>query len=208
MKGLIFIPDISGFTNFVKSIDMDIGIAITKDLLNAIIDENPLNLQISEIEGDAVLFYKIGKPIPIRNIFSAFLRVRKAFDSKYQSWKRLYNIESDLSLKLILHYGDIKTYNVKGYNKLYGEAIIEAHQLLKNGNGISEYILITRDYMEALHGNTPVVSIPNFDYRQYYSKIYRGENKIAYYLFYDIKKAVKMFGSDSEKNFFRGSCLR
>jgi len=59
MQGLIFIPDISGFTNFVKNIDIDLGVSITSDLLNGIIDNNPLDLDISEIEGDAVLYYRL-----------------------------------------------------------------------------------------------------------------------------------------------------
>lgn len=188
MKGLIFIPDISGFTNFVMSINMDVGIEITKDLLNVIIDKNSLKLQISEIEGDAVLFYKIGEPISLNKVFNTFWRMNNAFDIKYQGWKQLYKLEVDLSLKLILHYGDIKAYYVKGYKKLYGEAIIEAHQLLKNGNDISEYILITNDYVEAMQKNIQNVLVDDFHYNLYTSQIYRGGKKIGYHFFSDIKK--------------------
>lgn len=191
MKGLIFIPDISGFTDFVNSIDIDVGVAITKDLLNVIIDNNPLKLEVSEIEGDAVLFYRIGKPIPLQNIFSAFLRINEAFDIEYQHWKKLYNLEATLSLKLIVHYGDIKIFDVKGFKKLYGEAIIEAHQLLKNGNGISEYILVTKDYAKALQNNISEVLISNFHYKIFSSQIYRGANKVIYYLFSEIKKCLE-----------------
>jgi hypothetical protein len=189
MKGLIFIPDISGFTNFVNSIDIDVGVAITKDLLNVIIDNNPLKLEISEIEGDAVLFYKIGKPIPLQKVFNAFLRMHKAFNIEYQRLQRIYNIAPTLSLKFILHYGDITVYDVKGFKKLYGEAIIEAHQLLKNGNAISEYLLITKDYVKSLQRNIPDVLVNNFHYNLYTSQIYQGANKIAYYLFSNITRA-------------------
>lgn len=188
MKGLVFIPDISGFTNFVNSVDLDVGVAITKDLLNVIVDNNPLKFEISEIEGDAVLFYKIGKPIPLQKVFNAFMRMHKAFDVEYRRLQMIYNITSTLSLKLILHYGDITVYDVKGFKKLYGEAIVEAHQLLKNGNGISEYILITKDYVKSLQRNIPEVLVSGFHYNLYTSQIYRGANKIAYYLFSDIKK--------------------
>jgi hypothetical protein len=189
MKGLIFIPDISGFTNFVNSIDIDLGVSIIRDLLNVIIDNNFLDLEISEIEGDAVLFYKIGEPIPLQKVFSGFRRMYEAFDKKYQSWKLLYNLKANLSLKLILHYGDITVYDVKGFKKLYGEAIVEAHQLLKNGNGISEYILVTKHYIKSLQRNIPEVLVSGFNFNLYTSQIYRGSNKIAYYLFSDIKKA-------------------
>lgn len=49
MKGLIFIPDISGFTNFVNSVDLDVGVAITKDLLNVIVDDDPLKFEITAL---------------------------------------------------------------------------------------------------------------------------------------------------------------
>jgi hypothetical protein len=192
MKGLIFIPDISGFTNFVNSVDIDLGVSITKDLLNVIIDNNPLDLEISEIEGDAVLFYKIGQPIPLQEVFSGFRRMYEAFDKKYQSWKLLYNLQADLSLKLILHYGDIIIYDVKGFKKLYGETIIESHQLLKNGNSVSEYILITEDYVKALQQNISDVLVSDFDYNPYTSQHYRGVKKIAYYFFSAIKKASRI----------------
>lgn len=58
MQGLIFIPDITGFTNFVRKIDIDLGVSITRDLLNEIIDNNDMELELSEIEGDALLFLK------------------------------------------------------------------------------------------------------------------------------------------------------
>ena len=189
MKGLIFIPDISGFTNFVKSIDIDRGVSITRDLLNVIIDNNPLGLDISEIEGDAVLFYKIGQPVPLEKVFSSFRRMQEAFDKKYQHWKLLYNLHADLSLKVIIHYGDIIVYDVKGFKKLYGETIIEAHQLLKNGNTASEYILITKNYVKALQQNISEVLVNNFEYNPCTSQVFTGIKKIAYYFFSALKKS-------------------
>ena len=61
-QSLIFIPDISGFTKFVTETEITHSQHIISELINAIIIENSLNLKISEIEGDAVLFYRIGKP--------------------------------------------------------------------------------------------------------------------------------------------------
>lgn len=133
MKGLIFIPDISGFTNFVKKIDIDLGWKITRELLIEIIESNPLYLEISEIEGDAVLYYKQGKPIEIEAIMNGFQDIMKAFNKKYQKLREAYGIEADLSLKLIVHYGSLSEFKIKGFTKLYGRTVIEAHRLLKNG---------------------------------------------------------------------------
>lgn len=187
MKGLIFIPDISGFTNFVKSIDIDLGVSITSDLLNVIIDNNPLKLELSEIEGDAILFYKIGKPIPLKHVLSCFKNMYEAFDSTYRKWKIAYNLEADLSLKLIVHYGNIIVYDIKGFKKLYGETVIESHNLLKNGNGASEYVLVTEDYLHALpHDNTGKLLNPG--YNTYKSQLSTGVKRIAYYFFSDNQK--------------------
>jgi hypothetical protein len=200
MQGLIFIPDISGFTNFVKNIDSDLGVSVTSDLLNGIIDNNPLELDISEIEGDAVLYYKIGKPIPLQQVFNGFKHMYEAFDAKYQRWKLLYNIEADLSLKLIVHYGDIIVYDIKGFKKLYGETVIESHRLLKNGSDATEYMLITEDYVKALQQNISDVLVQDFEYNAYTSQLYTGVKKIAYYFFSTINKASRISKRMVEKN--------
>jgi hypothetical protein len=189
MKGLIFIPDISGFTNFVKSIDIDLGVSITSDLLNEIIDNNPLDLNLSEIEGDAVLFYKIGKPIPLKQILSGFNNMHEAFDNKYQQWKIQYNIQADLSLKLIVHYGDIIVYDIKGFKKLYGETVIESHNLLKTGSNTTDYILVTEDYMKALHQNISDALLLGEGADLNKSQLHTGFKRIAYYFFSTVKKA-------------------
>ena len=54
--GMVVIPDISGFTDFVIKSNMFVGKYITESLLKTIMDSNILSLEISEIEGDAILF--------------------------------------------------------------------------------------------------------------------------------------------------------
>ena len=54
-KGLLFIPDISGFTRFVNETDIDHSRLIIQELLELIINANQIKLEISEIEGDAIL---------------------------------------------------------------------------------------------------------------------------------------------------------
>ena len=65
-KGLVFIPDISGFTNFVTNTEIEHSRHVIQELLELLIDSNPLKLEISEVEGDAILFYKFGAPYKIR----------------------------------------------------------------------------------------------------------------------------------------------
>src|ERR1700742_4255600 len=59
-KGLLFIPDISGFTKFVNGTDIDHSRLIIQELLETLINSNRSGFEVSEIEGDAILFYKFG----------------------------------------------------------------------------------------------------------------------------------------------------
>ena len=61
-RGLLFIPDISGFSRFVNAVEIEHSRFIIQQLLEVLIQANDSGLTISEIEGDAILFYKFGEP--------------------------------------------------------------------------------------------------------------------------------------------------
>ena len=50
---LLFIPDISGFTDFVNSTEVAHSQHVIEELLELIIANDELGLTVSEIEGDA-----------------------------------------------------------------------------------------------------------------------------------------------------------
>src|SRR5690606_36811612 len=75
-RGLIFIPDISGFTRFVSNTDVEHSRYIIQELLETIINANEIGLSVSEVEGDAVLFYKYGEPPGINILYE---QVKKMF---------------------------------------------------------------------------------------------------------------------------------
>jgi len=68
-KGLLFIPDISGFTQFVNEVEIGHSRFIIQQLLEILIKSNELKLEISEIEGDAILFYKFGEPQKLESLY-------------------------------------------------------------------------------------------------------------------------------------------
>ena len=184
MQGLILIPDITGFTQFVKGINMEAGVSITRELLNEIVDNNILGLKISEIEGDAVLFYKVGEPIPLDDVFVGINAMYQAFDRKYQALRILFNISAELCLKFVLHYGEMDFYQIRGFRKLYGQTIIESHRLLKNGSASGSYILVTRDYFKAA-GQTKVEYIPGKgSFPSFFSQPFADLREISYYFFH------------------------
>lgn len=148
-KGLIFIPDISGYTDLVHTTDVITGRSITYELLTAILDHNTLHMEVSEIEGDAILFYRWGDAPSVCNLANQFRQMQEAFNKKLEEIQERYHFELSLSLKIIAHYGPMAEFNIGGFKKLYGEVVIEAHRLLKNSVPSNSYLLITDELMEA-----------------------------------------------------------
>ncbi len=148
-KGLVFIPDISGFTRFVEQVDLETGRQVISALLSALLESNQLGLQVSEIEGDAVLFYKFGIPPSLPETLAQFEVMRQAFADKLGEMHDLLPEGTELSLKLIVHYGPLATYSLGGFTKLYGLAVVEAHRLLKNKINSHTYVLVTDAYLDA-----------------------------------------------------------
>ena len=54
----ILIPDISGYTEFLTQTEIKHSSHIINELLEGIIASNRLGFHLSEVEGDAILFYK------------------------------------------------------------------------------------------------------------------------------------------------------
>lgn len=148
---LLCIPDISGFTQFMSDTDFELSSKVIPSLLNNIIYSNEIGLKISEIEGDAVLFYRSGELPPFDELISQcklfytqFYKQLETLRKKYSSKKDAVKIPDILGLKIVLHFGkEIGVVPVGKMIKLMGEDVIIAHRLLKNDIPIKEYILIS-----------------------------------------------------------------
>jgi len=148
-KGLIFIPDISGFTELVKNTDMVTGKNITFELLSTILKNNKLKLEVAEIEGDAVLFFKCNQLPSIIDIVDHFEILKIEFTKTKIELEEKYERNLKIDLKAIAHYGTITEFFLGGFRKLYGEVVVEAHHLLKNKINESSYLLITNELIES-----------------------------------------------------------
>jgi hypothetical protein len=154
-RGLLFIPDISGFTRFVNEMEIEHSRYIIQELLEILINANSIDLEISEIEGDAILFYKYGEAPDLKTLYS---QVEKMFCEFHRhiaayEYRRLCQCKAcraavNLSLKVVTHYGEFTGYNVKTFNKLIGKDVIVAHQLLKNEIEQHEYWLVTNNLLQ------------------------------------------------------------
>lgn len=148
LEGLLFIPDISGFTKLVHSTDVLTGKQITYELLSTIISQNNLRLGIAEVEGDAVLFYRYGPAPSVAELVDQYEKMKDAFEIKLEELQIKFSQEIDLSLKVIAHYGTMTEFKIGHFKKLYGKVVIEAHRLLKNSIASDNYLLITDSLLE------------------------------------------------------------
>jgi hypothetical protein len=153
---LIFIPDISGFTQFVKHNAISHSQHIVEELLEILIDANEIDLQISEIEGDAILFYRQGQKPTAAEILAQVQRMYVKFHThlkKYETHRICQcgacSSANALALKFILHFGEIAQKNVKNFTKLFGSDLILAHRLMKNKVKEEEYVLFTHQLLNA-----------------------------------------------------------
>lgn len=154
-RGLLFIPDISGFTRFVNEVEIEHSRFIIQQLLEILIRANESGLEISEIEGDAILFYKFGEPQELESLYKQVEKMFRLFhqylilyDHRKICQCRACISAIDLSLKVITHYGEFSPLTVKQFHKLIGKDVIVAHQLLKNDIMQHEYWLVTNDVLK------------------------------------------------------------
>ncbi|GAB1856434.1 hypothetical protein MHTCC0001_12690 [Flavobacteriaceae bacterium MHTCC 0001] len=149
-NALLFIPDISGFTEFVHHTSIIHSKHIISELLELLLDNNIMGLELAEIEGDALFMYKAEEQMDVLLIERQINQMYLAFHTHLKRYE-LQRIcqcgacTSAYKLKFIVHYGEIDFIEVKGSKKPYGSNVIQVHRLLKNEVPIKEYGLLTED---------------------------------------------------------------
>ena len=154
---LFFIPDIGGFTKFINETEIEHSQHIIKGLLEALVDANTLGLEVSEFEGDAVLFFRRGAPPPLADMVE---QARRMFVDFHSLLTRIDSVRvcqcgacagaSGLALKIVAHFGAASTMPVKDHLKFIGRDVIVAHRLLKNSVPEPEYLLLTQETLARL----------------------------------------------------------
>jgi len=162
---LVYIPDISGFTDFVNNTEINHAQHIISELLELIIDSNEIGMEVAEIEGDAVLFYKHNQTPSVEEVIQQSEKMFVAFHNhliRYESERLCQcgacSTASDLTIKIIAHTGEIGFTKVKDHSKPFGSTLVEAHRLLKNDIEVHEYLLLTDHYRESMADSNYVTS--------------------------------------------------
>lgn len=148
---LLFLPDISGFTEFVNTTEVAHSQHVIAELLEVLIDANIQNLQLAEVEGDALFFYK-EEEVPslemllaqIESMFTAFYSHLKLLEKNRICPCNACATAPNLQLKIIAHSGDLQFINVQDKRKPFGTEVIQAHRLMKNSVESDNYVLISK----------------------------------------------------------------
>jgi len=151
----ILIPDISGFTEFITTTELEHGAHTINLLIDAIVKEVGDEYEVTEIEGDAVLLIKKGPAPSQEEIENICLRIFNAFHFQ-RKFMQQHNIcpcgacqaMINLTLKFIAHHGPVAEITVGRFVKQSGPAMIVAHRLLKNSIDNHEYLLVTEKLLQ------------------------------------------------------------
>lgn len=159
-KGFLVLADITGFTPFVATTELEHSQEILQNMLKVIISFLTPTFRLAEVEGDAVFVYtdKMPRQEMILEIIDS---VYFNFRDRKASYKRMRTchckaceMASTLDLKFVVHYGEYIMNNAGGKNKPLGASVNVAHRLLKNhvveATGWTAYALFTKDCLEAV----------------------------------------------------------
>jgi hypothetical protein len=165
------IPDLTGFTKFMTSTDSDFSQRVITNILNKLIAANILDMNVAEIEGDAIFFYRTGRLPAISKVakqckllFQIFNTVIDSYIQTESENYQKYLANNQLGLKIVIHHGQTAITKIDNRTKLIGEDVILVHKLLKNSVPVPCYILLTNNYQEKIRNKKIVKNWFNWEH--------------------------------------------
>ena len=167
--GFLILADVSGFTRFVTTTELEHGSDIIAALLDEVVGHLSPPLEIQEIEGDAV--FALGgqeSPLPkakllevLEDAFAAFKTRQRAMQEAEICPCGACQQSGSLDLKMVVHYGPFLRHMVGGRNRVTGTAVILVHRLLKNGlDRKGGYALLTEPVLRSLGLDAAKAGLP------------------------------------------------
>ncbi|MGH7416050.1 MAG: DUF2652 domain-containing protein [Candidatus Rokuibacteriota bacterium] len=158
-RGFLILADVSGFTAFVTTTELEHGSEIIAALLDEVVGHLSPPLEIQEIEGDAV--FALGgasSELPrtrllevLDDAFAAFKTRQRAMQDAETCLCNACQKIWTLDLKMVVHHGPFLRHTVGGRNRVTGTAVILVHRLLKNGLArTGGYALLTEPVVRSL----------------------------------------------------------
>ena len=154
--GLLLLADISGYTRFVGTTGAAHSYRAVARLLELLLKRLEGILELSNIEGDALLFHA-DDPARTREVglHSVLVATFQEFERETRFIAESADCEAcagvaQLSLKYIVHAGTYVKQSVAGHTVLFGPDVILAHRLLKNTIPSQHYIFVTESALPYL----------------------------------------------------------
>jgi uncharacterized protein YndB with AHSA1/START domain len=161
-SGYFVITDISGYTAYLTSVELEHAEGIMKSLFDTLVKEMQSPLTISKLEGDAIFAYaKEGSFVQGQTLLEAIEKIYCAFAMSLESMQRsttctckACELMPTLDLKFILHHGTYMLSEIVGRQELSGTDVILAHRLLKNNisetTGVVAYAFLSQACIDAM----------------------------------------------------------
>ena len=161
-QGYFVIADITGYTAFLSSSELEHAEDSLRSLINLLIEQTKPPLVISRLQGDAVISYAPqasflqGQTLVeiIENTYVAFRQARERMQLNTTCTCAACQNIPNLDLKFLVHYGSYVLQQTPMYQELVGNDVNLTHRLLKNRitelTGVKAYAAYTEPAVEAL----------------------------------------------------------
>ena len=149
-RAVLVIADISGYTRYMQWNRTHLAHAqlTVAGLLESVIDAGR-GLKLAKLEGDAAFFWAPDGDAKVL-VCDRLSRMREAFIARRERFKKDVACEcasctqlDKLSLKFVVHQGEVAEQRVKRHVELAGFDVILVHRMLKNLVPVVEYVLMT-----------------------------------------------------------------
>ncbi|MCV7436585.1 DUF2652 domain-containing protein [Mycobacterium seoulense] len=149
-RAVLVIADISGYTHYMQWNRTHLAHAqlTVAGLLESVIDAGR-GLKLAKLEGDAAFFWAPDGDAKVL-VCDRLSRMRAAFIARRERFRKDLACEcascaqlDKLSLKFVVHQGEVAEQRVKRHLELAGFDVILVHRMLKNLVPVVEYILMT-----------------------------------------------------------------
>lgn len=161
-KGFLLIADITGYTMFLTSSELEHAQGVLDALFKSIFAEIKAPITLSNLQGDAALAYLPDTSVPqrqfpldaVERIYCSFANTLGAMRLNTTCTCNACRNMGSLDLKFFLHYGEYATQTLAGRSELQGPEVIRLHRLMKNSvtrvTGIKAYALVTEQAAAAI----------------------------------------------------------
>ena len=161
-KGFLLVADITGYTMFLTSSELEHAQGVLDELFKSMLAEIKAPVTLSNLQGDAALAYLPDARLPqpqfpldaIERIYCSFARTLAAMRLNTNCSCNACRNMGQLDLKFFLHHGEYAMQQLAGRSELQGPEVIRLHRLMKNSvtrsTGIKAYALITRQAADAM----------------------------------------------------------